>query len=375
MIHGKMALAVALNLRTFLRLQHNNNGKVTLNLSNIGIKQTWDVARFQLLDTSCLEQGDVTAPTPEQMEKLMEVAGLPGNCVTKEYLAVLVFLYMYLSICRKQRTLPSLDIKVWSELPAGAGLGSSAAYSVCLVAALLTKCGEIANPLKDGETVSRWTSEDLELINKWAFQGEMMIHGNPSGVDNAISIWGGALRFHQGKMSPLKSLPTLRILLTNTKVSRSTKVLVNRFNNRLLKFPEILNPILTSIDAISMECERVLGEMAVAPTPDHYLVLEELIEMNQHLLNTLGVGHARLDQLCEVTRVHGLYSKLTGAGGGGCGITLLRTDTEPPEVEATKQELISCGFECWETSIGGAGVSVHAATSLDDSVQKALDSL
>ena len=46
--------------------------------------------------------------------------------------------------------------------------------------------------------------------------------------------------------------------------------------------------------------------------------------MNQHHLNALGVGHASLDQLCQVTTAHGLHSKLTGAGGGGCGITLLR---------------------------------------------------
>lgn len=41
------------------------------------------------------------------------------------------------------------------------------------------------------------------------------------------------------------------------------------------QFPEIVAPLLTSIDAISMECERVLGEMAAAaPAPEHYLVLE-----------------------------------------------------------------------------------------------------
>ncbi|XP_054384175.1 mevalonate kinase isoform X14 [Pongo abelii] len=271
-VHGKVALAVALNLRTFLRLEPHSNGKVDLSLPNIGIKRAWDVAGLQSLDTSFLEQGDVTTPTPEQVEKLKDVAGLPDDCAVTERLAVLAFLYLYLSICRKQR----------------------------------------------------WTREDLELINKWAFQGERVIHGNPSGVDNAVSTWGGALRYHQGKISSLKRSPALQILLTNTKVPRNTRALVAGVRNRLLKFPEIVAPLLTSIDAISLECERVLGEMGEAPAPEQYLVLEELIDMNQHHLNALGVGHASLDQLCQVTRARGLHSKLTGAGGGGCGITLLK---------------------------------------------------
>uniref|UniRef100_A0A7N5P4X9 Mevalonate kinase n=1 Tax=Ailuropoda melanoleuca TaxID=9646 RepID=A0A7N5P4X9_AILME len=53
-VHGKVALAVALNLRTFLRLQPHSNGKVCLNLPNIGVKRAWDVARLQLQDTSFL---------------------------------------------------------------------------------------------------------------------------------------------------------------------------------------------------------------------------------------------------------------------------------------------------------------------------------
>ncbi|XP_002921282.1 mevalonate kinase [Ailuropoda melanoleuca] len=374
-VHGKVALAVALNLRTFLRLQPHSNGKVCLNLPNIGVKRAWDVARLQLQDTSFLEQGNAAAPTPEQVEKLKEVAGFPEDGANPECLAVLAFLYLYLSICRKQRALPSLDITVWSQLPTGAGLGSSAAYSVCMATALLTACEEIPNPRKDGESASRWTGEDLELINKWAFQGERMIHGNPSGVDNAVSTWGGVVRFQQGKISSLKRPPALRILLTNTKVPRSTKALVASVQSRLLKFPEIVSPLLTSINAISLECERMLGEMEAAPAPEHYLVLEELIDMNQHHLNALGVGHASLDQLCQVTMAHGLHSKLTGAGGGGCGITLLRPDLEQPEVEATKQALTDCGFDCWETSIGAPGISVHSAASLDAPVRQALDGL
>ncbi|XP_004843666.1 mevalonate kinase isoform X1 [Heterocephalus glaber] len=374
-VHGKVALAVALNLRTFLRLEPHSNGKVTLNLPNICTKQTWDVTSLQLLDTSFLDQGDIPAPTAEQVEKLKEVAGVPQNRAVPEHLAVLAFLYLYLAICRKQRALPSLDITVWSELPPGAGLGSSAAYSVCLAATLLTMCEDISNPLKDGDSVSRWPKEDLELINQWAFRGERVIHGNPSGVDNAISTWGGALRYQQGKISSLNSPPALQILLTNTKVPRSTKALVAGVRNRLIKFPEIVSPVLTSIDAISRECERVLGEMAAAPALEQYLILEELIDMNQYLLNALGVGHTSLDQLCQVAGAHGLHSKLTGAGGGGCGITLLRPDLERAEVEAAKQALTGCGFNCWETSIGAPGVSIHLATSLHDPISQALGGL
>lgn len=374
-VHGKVALAVALNLRTFLRLQPHSNGKVTLNLPNIGTKQTWDVTSLQLLDTSFLEQDDVPAPTTEQVEKLKEVAGIPQNRAVPEHLAVLAFLYLYLAICRKQRALPSLDITVWSELPPGAGLGSSAAYSVCLAAALLTVCEDICNPLKDGDNISRWPKEDLELINQWAFCGERVIHGNPSGVDNAVSTWGGALRYQQGKISSLNRPPALQILLTNTKVPRSTKALVAGVRNRLIKFPEIVGPLLTSIDAISRECERVLGEMAAAPALEQYLVLEELIDMNQCHLNALGVGHTSLDQLCRVAAAHGLHSKLTGAGGGGCGITLLRPDLERAEVEAAKQALTGCGFNCWETSIGAPGISIHLATSLHGPVCQALGGL
>ncbi|XP_045152761.1 mevalonate kinase [Echinops telfairi] len=326
--------------------------------------------------TNHKEPGDVEAPTPEQVEKLKEVVAFPEDCKGSEHLAVLAFLYLYLSICRKQRTLPSLDVSVWSELPTGAGLGSSAAYAVCLAAALLTACEQIPNPLRDGEHASRWATEDLEFINKWAFQGERVIHGNPSGVDNAVSTWGGALRYQRGQMTPLKRPPALKILLTNTQVPRSTKALVANVRSRLIKFPKIVAPLLDSMDAISLECERVLGETTEAGlAPEQYRMLEELIDMNQHHLNALGVGHTSLDQLCQVTRAQGLHSKLTGAGGGGCGITLLRPDVGQPTVEVTKQALAGCGFDCWETSIGAPGVSIHQAASLDTAIRQALNGL
>ena len=77
---------------------------------------------------------------------------------------------------------------VSSNLPTSAGLGSSAAFAVTLVASLLQMSGLIKNP--GVETFNVWSNEDLEIINQWAFVAEKIIHGNPSGVDNAVSTYG-----------------------------------------------------------------------------------------------------------------------------------------------------------------------------------------
>ncbi|XP_075371884.1 mevalonate kinase isoform X1 [Mycteria americana] len=404
-VHGKVALAVALDLRTFLRLRPCTEGRVCIRLPGVGVVRSWDTSCLQALRRGFAADFDESkSPSVEQLDTLKEFAGIAAGASAPESLATLAFLYMCLAISAKYGDVPSVDILVWSELPTGAGLGSSAAYAVCLAAALLTACGAILCPLKEGESTARWTEEELTLINSWAFQGEQVIHGNPSGVDNAVGTWGGALRYQSGKITPLKRpfeaeeivavwalgaagglkergkemslvasrVPTLRILLTNTKVPRSTKVLVAGVKEKILKFPAIMNPVLDSIDAISQECQSVLEAMPANPSPEYYPVLEELFDINQHHLNVIGVGHPSLDRLCRVTASHGLHSKLTGAGGGGCGITLLRPDTSPLAVEAAKRDLCACGFECWETNIGAPGVTLHSSSSLSAEVLHAL---
>lgn len=44
--------------------------------------------------------------------------------------------------------------------------------------------------------------------------------------------------------------------------------------------------------------------------------------MNQHLLNSLGVGHEAIDIIIRCAAQYGLSAKLTGAGGGGSVIIL-----------------------------------------------------
>ncbi|XP_067910852.1 mevalonate kinase isoform X1 [Heterodontus francisci] len=365
-VHGKVALAVSLNLKTYLRLQPCPDQKVQLNLPNIDVHLSWKAAALQFLQSAIdVDVLNPKAASQEQVEQLRQFAGIPKGATDAVSLSILCFLYLYGAISTSYGQMPSVDILVWSELPIGAGLGSSAAYCVCLAAALLSANGAITSPVPQEKDTTRWNEDELELINKWAFQGEKLIHGNPSGVDNAVGTWGGMLKYHAGKIDPLSRVPTLRILLTNTKVSRSTKVLVAGVKDKLNKLPSIIKPVLDSIDAISCECEHVLAALASGNAIDeNYTILEELIDINQHHLNVIGVGHSSLDRLCQITAAYGLHSKLTGAGGGGCGLTLLRPDTSPSVVEASKRALKDFGYDCWETIIGGSGVSLHSPSSL-----------
>lgn len=77
----------------------------------------------------------------------------------------------------------------------------------------------------------------------------------------------------------------------------------------------------------------------------------------------MGVSHEKLDRICHVTCKHRLHSKLTGAGGGGCAVTLLRPDTPQEVIYHVVKDLTEEGFKCFQTIVGGPGVT---ATFVND---------
>lgn len=117
------------------------------------------------------------------------------------------------------------------SLPAGSGIGSSAALCVAAAGALLGASGvgavgELGEaPRSDGEGAGlagqRPSKEVLDVVNAWAFAGETIIHGRPSGLDNTVSCFGGAISYvkEPKRVEPLARFPPLDVLLTNTNVS------------------------------------------------------------------------------------------------------------------------------------------------------------
>lgn len=80
-------------------------------------------------------------------------------------------------------------VVVTSEIPLNSGLGSSASFCVALAAALLAFTDSVSLDMNHKGWLS-FGERELELINKWALEGEKLIHGRPSGIDNTVSTYG-----------------------------------------------------------------------------------------------------------------------------------------------------------------------------------------
>jgi len=246
-----------------------------------------------------------------------------------------------------------LDFMVSSNLPTSAGLGSSAAFAVTLVSSLLRLSHRISHPGK--ESFNSWDTKDLETINQWAFIAEKIIHGNPSGVDNSVSTYGRVVKYQNKNIEMLQCKHELEVIITNTKVPRSTKELVAKVGNKLAKFPSVINPVMDAIEAISIQSQNQMT--STEPMDDE--VINEMIHDNHSLLCVLGVDHPQLDRICRITIDNGLRSKLTGAGGGGCAFTYLPHGVAEEKVEKVLSDLRHVGFDCWKTTVGGPGVGLH----------------
>lgn len=135
------------------------------------------------------------------------------------------------------------------------------------------------------------------------------------------------IKFRSGALTRIKSSMLLKMLITNTKVGRNTKALVASVSERKLRHPDAMTAVFTAVDSISNKMATIiespaLDELAIT---EKEVLLEELMEMNQGLLQCMGVSHASIETVIRTTLKYKLSTKLTGAGGGGCVLTLLPT--------------------------------------------------
>ncbi len=214
-----------------------------------------------------------------------------------------------------------LDIDIELTIPVGVGLGSSAALAVAL-----------ARAAADLQEI-----DDARLFSEAVAAAETVFHGNPSGIDQRAARGGGFFRFHRGdndstKLSPL-DVPPGRWMIANVAPSASTLKMVESVATLRRRQPAVIDSLLDEFGNVATAGAQALAD-------GRWQHVGDLMNLNQGLLNAVGVSTPTLEAACADARHAGaLGAKLTGSGGGGCIVVLADAD----RIEAVEEALAEYG--------------------------------
>ncbi len=224
-----------------------------------------------------------------------------------------------------------IEITLDGSLYCASGVGASAASCVAIARALsnLYKLN-----LTDGE------------INDVAYEGEKGYHGNPSGIDNTASTYGGLIWFETGEKSMIDKIiipSPIEIVLGNTGKVANTSEAVSGVRERKEKNPDKYNEIFDRAENIAYLARNALIN-------EDLIELGKLMNENHKLLQQIEVSSKELDFLVKLARDQGaLGAKLTGGGLGGNIIALTPgRDLQDDVANAIEKE----GFQTVKTVIG-----------------------
>jgi mevalonate kinase len=206
---------------------------------------------------------------------------------------------------------PALAVRVQSRVPRAAGLGSSAAFTAALVAALSAAQGGVAR---------------RELATR-AFAVERGAQGVGSPGDVAAAVGGGYLSINgpgdetvfdfsdgaQTWTARRVADPSWSWVVAFSGIPRSTADAVRAVGERLRQpdGPGLLDRF-----------QRVAEEGIRAVQAEDRTAFGRLLDENQTLLAQVGVSHPRLEALLAAARPASVGGKLTGAGAGGSIVVL-----------------------------------------------------
>lgn len=225
-----------------------------------------------------------------------------------------------------------------SDIPIGAGMGSSASFAVAFSA------------LRIG-------SLDLEKINTFAYELEKGLHGNPSGVDNTVVTYGGFLWYRKEsenfktfkQIEPKTKLPKL-LLLNSGKPAESTKEMVAYVGDLYKKNQKKIGSIFREIEPVTKGFLKfLLGETNEG--------LAFLIRDNERLLEELGVVSVSTKRIVRIIEKAGGSAKISGAGGKkeGSGMVIVYHKDIEKIIMLGKRN----GFDLSPVKLGEEGVRIE----------------
>jgi mevalonate kinase len=205
-----------------------------------------------------------------------------------------------------------LFIKLDSELPLGGGLGSSSAFCVALSASLY---------------YAEYNKLDRNKICDQSINAEKIINIETSGADCNICSFGGIGTFN--KISGFKrisaNMDNYQFLIINTGVAHDTYSMVERVSKFKENNTKLFNQLCKSYFQVYEEGIKTIQKQNLND-------LGILINQNHELLSKLSISNVLIDKIVETCNSFGaLGTKITGAGGGGCVLSLLDRNNRSSE--------------------------------------------
>lgn len=190
----------------------------------------------------------------------------------------------------------NLYIKIESNIPISAGLGSSSALAI-EVAKLYSK-----------------TFNKIIDIKFIADIAENKAHNNPSGIDVNIILNSKSIIF-QKSMENIEFNFKLNafLIIVNTNLPKNTAKSVNIVKENFIENEKYIENIgkISEKAIISLKNKDVLS-------------IGKLMNEAQLCLKKMKLSNNRIDKLIEIANYKAIGSKITGAGLGGCFIALAK---------------------------------------------------
>lgn len=288
-VSGNSAISMTIDLPTIVTIEPLKNDHIQIRSEDLGLEAAFSPSG-KILESS--------GPTAEAtLRPIFQVADFTLN--------------------RLNQPGRGLKIAVKSRVPIGMGLGSSAATAVGTVSAITTLLGQSLS------------SED---IFEAAYSLEKIVHGQPSGVDQATVTFGGLISYRKGKVeASLKVTKSPPLIIGNTRRRRSTGEFVGRVTRLRETEPQ-------EYGRIASEAQKITEGAVVALRDRRWEALGALMNENQRLLELVGVSSPELERLIFAAKSAGAFgAKLTGGGGGGCMIAVAE-QTAHADVSRSIQE-------------------------------------
>ena len=274
-VYGKPAIAAAINLRTYVEAELRRDDRIRIEAHDIKVPGlTVSFSENEIyFESDYGKAAEVLSYVRQAIELAMEEAGVKKG----------------------------INVSITSQIPVGAGLGSSAAVAVATIGA-----------------VSKLLGLELtrEEVARLGHKVELLVQGASSGIDPTVSAMGGFLYYEKGnfKHLPFMELP---IVVGYTGSSGSTKELVAMVRRRYESMPELIVPILNAMGKLVEKARNII--ISELDEEEKFAKLGELMNINHGLLDALGVSTKKLSELVYAARTaRALGAKITGAGGGGC---------------------------------------------------------